>query len=316
MSEFRVNVMVVLLVAVAAMLIASANVVASPKYSDWSPRVNLGPVVNSASSDGGPAISKDGLSLFLHSNRPGGAGSFDLYVSHRESEDAPWESPVNLGPPINTPLVETVPALSRDGHWLFFNSLNRPGGFGGFDIWASHRQNVHDDLAWQAPLNLGPGVNTASGDAGASFFENEDALGVPHPLLYFNSNRPGGLGGADIYVSAQQPDGSFGPAGRVEELSSSASDQRPAVRFDGLELFLQRGDPNPSVINENDLWVSTRNAVSDPWGVPERLGPTVNGGLDDVRAYIAADRRTLFFESGPNEPSGDLDVFMTTRTRM
>ncbi len=321
MPKSRAAMNVVVLVGVSLMLIVSSNLggvrnsAAAPEFSDWSPRISLGPVVNSAYSDGGPAISRDGLSLFFHSNRPGGAGSFDLYVSQRESVDAPWGFPVNLGAPINTPLVETVPALSRDGHWLFFNGLNRPGGFGGFDIWASYRAHVHDDFAWEAPVNLGPGVNTPSGDAGASFFENEDALNVPHPLLYFNSNRPGGLGGADIYVSAQQPDGSFGPAEHVEELSSSASDQRPSVRFDGLELFLLRGDPNPSVINENDIWVSTRNSVSDPWGAPVKLGPTVNGELDDVRAYIAADRVTLYFESGPNEPSGDMDVFMTTRAR-
>jgi len=322
MYGFRAIVTCVLLVALSVMLIASPNAGAAPAFSDWSPRVNLGPVVNSACSDvvltcsdGGPAISKDMLSLFFHSNRPGGVGNFDLYVSQRKNVDAPWGPPVNLGPPINTPIVESVPALSRDGHWLFFNSLNRPSGFGGFDIWASFRKNVHDDLAWQAPVNLGSGVNTASGDAGASFFENEDALGVPHPLLFFNSNRPGGLGGADIYVSAQQPDGSFGPAEHVLELSSAASDQRPAIRFDGLELFLFWGDPNPAVINENDIWVSTRNAVSEPWGTPVKLGPTVNGDLDDVRAYIAADRKTLFFESGPREPFGDLDMFMTTRTR-
>ncbi len=285
------------------------------EFSDWCPRINLGPDVNSSFSDGGPAISKDGLSLFFHSNRPGGFGSFDLYVSQRLSVDAPWGPPENLGPTINTPLVETVPALSRDGHWLFFNSLNRPGGFGGFDIWASFRENVHDDFAWQPPVNLGSGVNSASTDAGASFFENEDAFGVPHPLLFLNSNRPGGLGGADIYVSAQQPDGSFGPAKLVVELSSSASDARPAIRFDGLELFLFRGDPNPLVVNENDIWVSTRKAVSDPWTTPVMLGSTVNSALDDVRAYIAADRVTLFFESGPMEPFGDLDVYMATRSR-
>jgi hypothetical protein len=278
------------------------------EFSDWCPRINLGPVVNSPFSDGGPAISRDGLSLYLHSNR---TGNFDIYVSQRLRVDAPWAAPENLGPTINTPLVESVPALSPDGHWLFFNSLNRPGGFGGFDIWASFRRNVHDDFAWEPPVNLGPGVNSTFTDGGASYFENDD-FGLP--LLFFSSNRPGGPGRVDIYVSAQQLDGSFGPAELVGELNTPAIEGRPAIRFDGLELFLTR-DVDPLVINDNDIWVSTRKALSDPWSPPVKLGSTVNSELDDVRAYIAADRETLFFESGPNEPFGDLDVYVTTRSR-
>jgi hypothetical protein len=121
-------------------------------------------------------------------------------------------------------------------------------------------------------------------------------------------------GRGDIYVSELQPNGSFGPATIVEELSTPANDQRPNIRFDGLELFFNR-DVDPLFINDNDIWVSTRNAVSDPWGAPVKLGSTVNSELDDVRPYFAADRETLFFESGPNEPVGDLDIYAATRSR-
>ena len=63
------------------------------KYSDWSPPVNLGSAINSTFSDQQPAISKDGLSLYFTSNRPGGVGSFDMYVSQRASVYEPWSSP-------------------------------------------------------------------------------------------------------------------------------------------------------------------------------------------------------------------------------
>lgn len=79
---------------VAALALPSAQ---AQKYSDWSAPVNLGPVINSASSDQGPAISKDGLTLYFHSNRPGGLGAFDMWVSQRASVDDPWGAPVNLG---------------------------------------------------------------------------------------------------------------------------------------------------------------------------------------------------------------------------
>jgi len=300
-------------------------------FSDWCPRINLGPVVNSPSSDGGPAISKDGLSLYFHSNRN---GNFDIYVSQRVRKHDPWGPPQNLGPPINSSLVETVPALSLDGHWLFFNSFNRTGGLGGFDIWASYRRDVHDDLAWEPPVNLGPGVNSTFNDVGPSYFQSdedddgdEDGEGKARGgfgsaedhdsgvrLLYFGSNRPGGPGRNDIYVSVQQPDGSFGAATLVEELSSSTNDVRPSISSNGRELFLTR-DVSALLINDNDLWVSTRKRLSDPWAPPVKLGLTVNSDLDDIRAYIAPDRKTLYFESGPNEPNGNMDLYVTTRSK-
>src|SRR5262245_29824168 len=128
-------------------------------YTDWSTPVNLGPTVNSASANGGPALSKDGLSLYFYSNRPGGLGGTDIWVSQRKSGDDEWGAPQNLGPTINTAAEETAPAFSRDGHWMFFTSTG-PGGFGSADIWASWRPHTHDDFGWQTPINLGAGVNS------------------------------------------------------------------------------------------------------------------------------------------------------------
>ena len=92
------------------------------KYSDWSVPINLGPIVNSTATDRGPAISKDGLSLYFASNRLGSIGGEDIYVSQRETRDDEWGPPVNLGPIINTSSTEGVPAFSRDGHLMFFTS--------------------------------------------------------------------------------------------------------------------------------------------------------------------------------------------------
>src|SRR5207244_2627846 len=84
---------------VALALFAISNPVAgSPKFSGWSTPVNLGPVINSVLRENGPAISKDGLSLYFGSFRAGGFGGSDIWVSHRASVDDSWGSPVNLGP--------------------------------------------------------------------------------------------------------------------------------------------------------------------------------------------------------------------------
>src|SRR5581483_6014029 len=72
-------------------------------FGPWGTPVNLGPMVNTTSNDQHPAISKDGLSLYITSDRSGGFGGNDIWVSHRASRDAPWGAPVNLGSTINTP---------------------------------------------------------------------------------------------------------------------------------------------------------------------------------------------------------------------
>ncbi len=178
----------VLTVLLGGLGLVAYHAAAAAKFSDWSAPVNLGPVVNSGFVEVGPAISKDGLSLYFGSNRPGGFGGQDIWVSQRASVGDPWGPPTNLGPIVNTPSLESVPGFSRDGHWMFFNS-DRPGGFGAVDIWVSYRPHTHDDFGWEPPVNLGPGVNTTSVDNAPSFFENDEA---GTPLLFFGSTVLGG----------------------------------------------------------------------------------------------------------------------------
>ena len=295
---------------VGAIVLVSAFT-ASPgaqKYSDWSTPINLGPIVNSTSTDRAPAISKDGLSLYFSSTRPEvfSFGMEDIYVSQRETRDDEWGPPMNLGSIINTALNEMGPAFSRDGHLLFFSS-NRLGTLGGVDIWVSRREQTHDDFGWQQPENLGAGVNSLQLDEGASYFEN-DEVGVP--LLYFSSSLSGGAG--SIFVSEQAADGSFGPKVLVFELSGLGNTRRPSIRHDGLEIFF--GSERPGIPNSQDLWVATRETVFDAWSAPINLGSPLNSALVDVQPYISADRETLFFASN-RASGGPTDLYMSTRTK-
>jgi hypothetical protein len=300
-----------LVAGVLALVLAPASSANAGRFSDWSTPINLGASINSAFSDQGPAISKDGLSLFFHSNRPGGFGGFDMYVSQRASVDDAWGSPVNLGPTVNTTFDEGNPAFSRDGHLLFFQSI-RPGGLGGIDLWMSYREHTHDDFDWQSAVDLGPGVNSAADDNAPSYFEN-DELGVAQ--LYFVSSRPGGFGGQDIYLSNQMPDGSFGPAALVSELSTASTDSRPSIRHDGLEIILQSNRPG-SLGTALDLWVATRESTLDAWSAPVNLGSSINTTAIENNANLSSDSLTLFFSSDRPGGSGGLDLYVATRTRL
>jgi hypothetical protein len=296
-------------VAVALIVASRLYVTAAPKFSNWTTPTNLGCQVNSTFGEQAPAISKDGLSLYFGANRPGGLGATDIWVSQRASVHNPWGPPLNLGAIVNTPGVDNVPALSRDGHLLFFNS-DRVGTSGGAAIWASYRENPRDDFGWQTPVNLGPGVDSPGFELGAAFFENDD---VGAPFLFFGRGLTGPTD-TDIYMSELQTNGTFGEAVLIPELSSAQADQRPSVRFDGLEMFL--ASDRVGSLGLNDLWVSTRESVFHPWRTPTNLGPTINGASGDTQPYIAADRLTLYFSSNRPGGCGGFDLYVTTRTKL
>jgi len=309
--------------------LSAADPLAVKKFSDWSAPV-LVPHVNSEFADSGPAISRDGRSLYFQSNRPGGIGmgNFDIWVSQRASVKDSWGAPVNLGPTVNTDANEGVPAFSRDGHWMFFTS-NRPTGLGALDLWVSYRRNTHNDFGWGAPMNLGPKINASFGDAGPSYFANRERDGDEKEdgdehgdedggaLLFFDSNRPpGGPTNTELYVSPQYSDGSFGLPAVLSELNSPCNDIRPSIRSDGLEIFFHSSRPAPggaACAATTDLWVATRDTLSQVWNTPENLGPVINGASNDIQPYISSDGRTLYFAS---TRSGDqLDLFVSTRSR-
>src|SRR2546425_8908764 len=89
--------------AAASRTVADAGTEEGPRWSDWSTPVNLGPLINAAGFDqSGPALSRDGLSLYFASSRPGGVGRNDLWVAQRSSRDEAWGTPPNLGPHVNS----------------------------------------------------------------------------------------------------------------------------------------------------------------------------------------------------------------------
>jgi hypothetical protein len=281
------------------------------KFSDWSAPVNLGPAVNIAGfNTQHPAISKDGLSLYFSSDRPGGFGSLDIWVTQRPGLDDSWGTPQNLGPNINSSGNDLAPNLTPSGHWMYFHS-NRPGGCGGADLYVSHRKDKHDDFAWEPAVNLGCVINTSFDDAGPTFFHDRE---TDTTFLYFTSTRPGGPGDFDIYVSTEDEDGNFGPGVLVPELSSPFRDTRTAIRRDGLEMFLSSG--RPGGVGSEDIWVSTRESTEDPWSTPVNLGPVVNSTAFDGAPALSWDGTTLYFFSERAGGIGKRDLYLTTRTKL
>jgi Tol biopolymer transport system component len=176
---------------------------------DWGPPENLGPMVNSSDADVGARMPVDGLSLFFTSNRPGGSGNLDIWVTTRARKDQPWGQPENLGSPVNSSADDCAGSISADGLQLYFSewAVIRPGGYGGHDIWVATRPTK--DAPWGQPANLGPSVNTAAGEVGP--FISPDGS-----TLYFSSDRSGGYGRWDIWQVKILPVVDFNADGSID----------------------------------------------------------------------------------------------------
>lgn len=155
----------------------SCDLFESRKNGDtWTTPVNLGPQVNSAAWESQPSLSADGNMLFFVSDRRGGLGNKDIYVSYKLNNNQ-WTRAENLGNKINTPYEEISPFIHVNGRTLFFASNGRPG-FGGFDLYRSERENN----VWSEPVNFGSPVNThedqfslyITADGSRGFYSHED----------------------------------------------------------------------------------------------------------------------------------------------
>jgi hypothetical protein len=279
----------------------------------WSEPVNLGPIINSSASEMGSTLSPDELRLYFVSNRAGGQGLTDLYVSRRASLSSPWEPPVNLGPVVNTSGTEGGASFSPDAHWMYFQS-GRSGGFGLNDIYVSYRPDPNDDFGWGQPVNLGPLVNTPFDEAGSEYVESPSGS---TPALYFN--RSGVLMAAqyDLYTAALDDNGRpTQPAAPISELNlpTPISEFGPALSDDGLELLFISN--RPGTLGGLDLWITTRASPGDAWPPPQTLGPPVNTPLADRDPTPSADGRTMIFSSArPGGVGGSQDLWVTTRRR-
>ena len=167
----------------------------------WSNYKNIGAPVNSNSWESQPAIAANGEKLIFCSNRPGGYGGKDLWLTTLDSLGQ-WTEPVNLGPTINTPYDDKTPFLHPDGSTLYFMSDGHPG-FGGFDLFMAH---LGSDGNWQEPKNLGSPINSKM-DEGLMVvdFQGERA--------YFATDRPldsqkktGKYADYDLYAFELYPD--------------------------------------------------------------------------------------------------------------
>ncbi|MHC4677197.1 MAG: LamG-like jellyroll fold domain-containing protein [Planctomycetota bacterium] len=265
--------------------------VANADYIFGTPR-NLGPTVNSAAFDWSPSIRGDGLELYFESNRAGGAGTYDIWVSTRATKEDDWGAPTNLGAPINTSDWQNSPCISADGLELYFND---------WGLWVVRRATISDP--WGEPENSSLININAIGASSPSL--SSDGLSA---FLYLRADW-------DLYVSTRPTRDdlwsepvNLGPT--VNGVDSTWESYGPAISADGLVLIFSCTRPGGS--GGEDLWMTRRSTIDGPWSEPVNLGPTINGDRWENAPEISPDGRSLLFCSNRNDGHGDHDIWQVS----
>lgn len=153
---------------------------------EWSQPVPFGATINTPAFEGMPSLSPDNQVLYFVSDREGGYGGKDIWYSR--FEQGLWQIPENAGPEINTAFDDTAPYIAADNQTLYFTSNGHPG-LGGNDIFYSKKDSAG---RWQRPENMGYPFNSPYEDVSLVVSANGQKA-------YFASDRPGGIGGMDLY---------------------------------------------------------------------------------------------------------------------
>lgn len=250
---------------------------------------NLGNAINSAYSEYWPSMSVEGNQMiFTRRER-----DEDFFIS--EKGNSGWGPAFRLNGSINTPNNEGAQIISQDGQWLVFAGKDRPGGFGGFDIYIAYKT----PQGWSEAINLGGKINT-------EFWESQPCLSPDKRSLYFASNRPGGFGGSDLYVSHLQPNGRFGePVNMGPGINTAGEETSPFLHADNRTLYFSSdGWPGYGM---GDLFLVNRTDTS--WSQPRNLGFPINTINNEATLFVAADGKTAYYASDRSDSRGGLDIY-------
>ncbi|MFN7707335.1 MAG: OmpA family protein [Sphingobacteriia bacterium] len=262
---------------------------------------NLGPNINTPYPEFGPVITADGARLLFTSRRPGNLGGLafdnkpyeDIYFSDRDTATG-WIPARPLGPPINTVYHDATVSLAPDGQTVMLYRDSNNGGL------YSARQQGAD---WQPPVSISRPINSKYG-------ESSMCLSADGRYAIFASNRPGGLGGRDLYWSQQRPDGSWtDPVNLGPAVNTVFNEDGPFLHPNGRNLYFS--SEGHSSMGGYDVFKTTWRP-DRTFSAPENLGFPINTPGDDVFFVLDASGRQAYMSSVRPGGYGQDDLYQIT----
>jgi outer membrane protein OmpA-like peptidoglycan-associated protein/tetratricopeptide (TPR) repeat protein len=255
--------------------------------------INMGFYINSANRDYFPALTADGETLIFTRVTN---GNEDFFISTKKENE--WQKAQPLSDKINTSnFNEGAQSISPDGKYIFFTGCNRPDGLGRCDIYVSRKEGNE----WGKAINLGRTINS-------EYWDSQPSISADGNTLYFVSNRPGGIGGYDIWKSNLTDEGKWtNPVNLGSKINTPYDENTPFIHADGKTLYFS-SDGWPGFGNK-DIFYS-RIADNGEFSTPINLGYPINTFNEEIGLIVSADGLEGLFSSNIEGGGfGDLDIY-------
>ncbi|HPH00992.1 MAG TPA: OmpA family protein [Tenuifilaceae bacterium] len=260
---------------------------------------NIGDSINTTLDEYWPSLSVDERTIVYTVRLPkepevgikGTKWQEDFYTSTR-NEDGTWSKGIPVGSPLSTVFNEGAQSLSSDGKTMYYTICQ-----GDCDLYFS---TINSDGSWGHPLKLPPAINSEKSS------EKQPSISPDGQMLYFVSNRPGGLGGFDIWVSVKNPNEVWGNAVNLgQPVNSPGNEQSPFIHFDNKTLYFSSNDHIG--MGGQDIFVS-HLTDSGKWSEPLNLGYPINTCKNEEGLVVNAIGKTAYYSSN-YIPDKGMDIY-------
>jgi outer membrane protein OmpA-like peptidoglycan-associated protein/Tfp pilus assembly protein PilF len=252
----------------------------------------LDSTVNSADNEYWPSLSADANTLVftrLVGSSKGLDIQEDFFIS--EADSGRWLMAKDAGAPLNTSDNEGAQSIAANGKFMIYTVCNRRGVIGKCDLYFSEKFGD----TWSAPQNIGPPINT-------KYKETQPCLSSDGRTLYFVSDRPGGFGKLDIWMSKQNINGEWMPPVNLgDSINTSGFESSPFIHHDNSTLYFSSNQHLG--MGGFDIFYSRRNK-NDAWGKAVNMGYPINTFKDEIGLIVTAKGDLAFYSSDINSKTG------------
>ncbi len=259
--------------------------------------VNLGDAINTKSSDYFPFLTNDESVLLFSRN----SSNEDFYVSTKK--DGEWQEGIKINDGFNTSENEGMCTCTRDNIKLYFTACQRDNFEGTCDI-EEATLNIEEDSIYVTK------IKKIKGDLNTKMWESQASISCDGRMMFYSSNRRGGYGKTDIYVSYKLPDGSWSLGENVGgNINTDDYEESPFITNDGQTLFFS--SMGLLGMGEQDIYMS-RLQADGKWGRAVNLGNKINTSYRELGFFLTADGKTGYFASNRPSGKGGLDIYQFT----
>ncbi|MDR0789472.1 MAG: OmpA family protein [Bacteroidales bacterium] len=259
---------------------------------------NMGIAINSSASEYLPTMTADEQMMLItvliaDSNGDFSRGNEDFYIS--QFINGEWTPSIKVPYPLNTEDNEGAGCISPDGKYIYFTKCNAPDGLGSCDIYVSRRVGNR----WSYPKNLGSNVNSSAWDT-------QPSIASDGKTLYFVSNREGGYGKSDIYVTTKRKDGTWTKAKNLGNVINTEGDEMsPFIHPSNTTLYFA----SDSHLSMGGLDILFSRIENGKFTKPENIGCPINTSADEFGLIVTPSGKSAIYSSNMAGGYGGKDLY-------